>query len=62
MASSLRFGVSTLYHRGHWSPPATALLRCRDHSNIFLMIAGTYTVRCLGAHRSRPRGPAHRGL
>lgn len=37
------FGVSALYHRGRWSPPARALFRRLDHANIFLIIAGTYT-------------------
>ncbi len=43
IASSLLFGVSALYHRGRWSTQATAMLRRLDHSNIFVMIAGTYT-------------------
>jgi hemolysin III len=37
------FGVSALYHRGRWDPETRALLRRLDHSNIFLLIAGTYT-------------------
>ncbi|WP_087002411.1 hemolysin III family protein [Gulosibacter sp. 10] len=41
--SILLFGISALYHRFHWSERATALLRRLDHSNIFLLIAGTYT-------------------
>lgn len=41
--AALLFGVSALYHRGHWSPRARALLRRLDHANIFLIIAGTYT-------------------
>ncbi len=43
VSASLLFGVSALYHRRHWSPKADALLRRLDHSNIFLLIAGTYT-------------------
>jgi hypothetical protein len=43
VASSLLFGVSALYHRLHWKPGTQTLLRRVDHSNIFLMIAGTYT-------------------
>ena len=31
------------YHRGHWSPTTSAVLRRLDHTNIFLIIAGTYT-------------------
>ncbi|GAA0927920.1 hemolysin III family protein [Kribbella koreensis] len=42
-ASSVLFGASALYHRGHWSPATSAVLRRMDHSNIFVMIAGTYT-------------------
>jgi hemolysin III len=41
--AGLLFGVSALYHRRHWSPRADAVLRRLDHSNIFLLIAGTYT-------------------
>lgn len=41
------FGVSALYHRGHWDDETRALLRRLDHSNIFLLIAGTYTPLCL---------------
>lgn len=37
------FGVSALYHRRNWSPPARQLMRRLDHSAIFLLIAGTYT-------------------
>ncbi|MPV38118.1 PAQR family membrane homeostasis protein TrhA [Georgenia subflava] len=37
------FGCSAVYHRGTWSPRVTAALRRLDHSNIFLLIAGTYT-------------------
>ncbi len=39
----LLFGVSAVYHRGTWSPGVARLLRRLDHSNIFLLIAGTYT-------------------
>jgi hemolysin III len=39
----LLFGVSALYHRGRWSPSREILLKRLDHSNIFLIIAGTYT-------------------
>jgi hemolysin III len=47
VATSVLFGVSALYHRGAWPPRTHALLRRLDHSNIFLMIAGTYTPICL---------------
>ena len=42
-ASSLLFGASALYHRGSWSPGVERQLKRLDHSNIFLIIAGTYT-------------------
>ncbi|MDO8394632.1 MAG: hemolysin III family protein [Dietzia sp.] len=47
--SSLLFGISALYHRRTWGPEATALLRRLDHSNIFLLIAGTYTPMTVAA-------------
>ena len=37
------FGTSAVYHRGTWSPRVQAVLRRLDHTNIFLIIAGTYT-------------------
>ncbi len=43
VTASLLFGISALYHRGNWSPRTAALLKRFDHSNIFLIIAGTYT-------------------
>jgi hemolysin III len=46
-AASVLFGVSALYHRGHWDVRTHARLRRLDHSNIFLMIAGTYTPLCV---------------
>ena len=42
-SAALLFGVSALYHRFHWSPRTEAVLKRLDHSNIFLIIAGTYT-------------------
>ncbi len=39
----LLFGTSAVYHRGTWSPRVGAFLRRWDHSNIFLIIAGSYT-------------------
>ncbi|MCL3862562.1 hemolysin III family protein [Actinotalea sp. K2] len=39
----LLFGTSAVYHRGTWSPRVTGVLRRLDHTNIFLIIAGTYT-------------------
>ena len=46
-AAAILFGVSALYHRGRWDPRTRARLRRLDHSNIFLMIAGTYTPLCV---------------
>ena len=39
----LLFGTSAIYHRGTWSPEVHGVLKRMDHSNIFLIIAGTYT-------------------
>ena len=39
----LLFGTSAVYHRGTWSPRVGGFLRRFDHSNIFLIIAGSYT-------------------
>jgi hemolysin III len=39
----LLFGTSAIYHRGRWSPRVTTVLRRMDHTNIFLIIAGSYT-------------------
>jgi hemolysin III len=47
LSGVILFGVSALYHRGHWDARRHALLRRLDHSNIFLLIAGTYTPICL---------------
>src|SRR5664280_1545754 len=67
VTAALLFGVSGLYHRGHWSPRAHRLLQRLDHANIFLIIAGTYTPftvlllpgrRARGAHADPHRGCA----
>jgi hemolysin III len=39
----LLFSGSALYHIPNWSERTRELLRRLDHSNIFLLIAGTYT-------------------
>ncbi len=39
----LLFTTSAVYHRGTWSPRTTGILRRLDHSNILMVIAGTYT-------------------
>lgn len=41
--AALLFGVSAVYHRGTWGPRTQGLLKRLDHSNIYLIIAGTYT-------------------
>ena len=50
------FTVSAIYHTGTWSPRTWAFLRRFDHSNIFLLIAGSYTPFALlllqGAERT----------
>lgn len=43
LSAVMLFGTSAVYHRGRWSPRVTAILRRLDHTNIFLIIAGTYT-------------------
>lgn len=43
ITSVLLFAVSAAYHRGSWSQRVEQRLRRLDHSNIFLIIAGTYT-------------------
>jgi len=43
LSACLLFGTSAVYHRGTWSPRVAGILRRADHSNIFLIIAGTYT-------------------
>lgn len=49
------FGVSATYHRGHWTPRVTGLLKRFDHSNIFLIIAGSYTPFALLLPRAQGR-------
>lgn len=39
----LLFGVSAVYHRGNWSPGVRVVLKRLDHTNIMLVIAGSYT-------------------
>jgi hemolysin III len=43
VTSAALFATSATYHIGKWLPPTKAMLRRADHSNIFLIIAGTYT-------------------
>jgi len=43
VTAAVLFGTSAIYHRGSWSPRVERVLKRMDHSNIFLIIAGTYT-------------------
>ena len=54
-SSVLLFGNSALYHRFNWRPLTKVILKRIDHSNIFLLIAGTYTPMAIGA-LSRDKG------
>jgi len=57
LSAVMLFGTSAIYHRGTWSPRVAGVLRRLDHTNIFLIIAGTYTPLCvllLPASTARP--------
>lgn len=43
VTAAMLFGTSAIYHRGTWSSTVQGTLKRMDHSNIFLIIAGTYT-------------------
>src|SRR6478735_12102141 len=43
LTAAMLFGTSAVYRRGTWSPRVQGVLKRLDHSNIFLIIAGTYT-------------------
>jgi hemolysin III len=43
LTAVLLFATSAIYHRGTWSPRVAGVLKRFDHSNIFLVIAGSYT-------------------
>ena len=43
LSAALLFGTSAIYHRGHWSARVHGVLKRLDHSNIFVIIAGSYT-------------------
>lgn len=40
------YTVSAVYHIGGWAPRPKRVLRALDHSNIFVLIAATYTPLC----------------
>lgn len=43
----LLYAVSSMYHIVSWNERTRQLLRAFDHSNIFVLIAGTYTPICV---------------
>jgi len=43
LTAIMLFGTSAVYHRFNWKPRTKVLLKRLDHSNIFLIIAGSYT-------------------
>jgi len=43
VTAAMLFGTSAVYHRGTWSHWVHQVLKRVDHSNIFLIIAGSYT-------------------
>lgn len=43
ITAAMLFGTSAVYHRGTWSAHVQMVLKRMDHSNIFLIIAGSYT-------------------
>jgi hemolysin III len=43
LTGALLFGVSAVYHRGNWGPGVKTVLKRLDHTNIMLVIAGSYT-------------------
>jgi hemolysin III len=63
MISMLVFGlsmvqlytVSAIYHMGAWRAKVHRVLRSLDHSNIFFLIAGTYTPLCFNILTGWPR-------
>jgi hemolysin III len=53
VSSSLLFGSSALFHRGHWSPRWHGVLRRLDHSTIFLL---AHHAGCTSPSTSRSAG------
>jgi hemolysin III len=43
LSAVVLFTVSAIYHRGTWSPRVHSMLKRFDHSNIYLLIAGSVT-------------------
>lgn len=53
--SLILFGVSAAYNRIYWAPRWELLMKRLDHSNIFLLIAGTYTPLAVALLREPDR-------
>ncbi|MCI1641705.1 MAG: hemolysin III family protein [Actinomyces sp.] len=53
--SLILFGVSAAYNRIYWSPRWELRMKRLDHSNIFLLIAGTYTPLAVSLLTGRDR-------
>ncbi|TLP99538.1 hemolysin III family protein [Nesterenkonia salmonea] len=47
MTGLLLFAISAIYHLGRWSDRTARVLKRLDHTNILLIIAGTYTPMTL---------------
>ncbi|MDR3128260.1 MAG: hemolysin III family protein [Bifidobacteriaceae bacterium] len=47
ICSLLLFEISGIYHLFNWNKTIKLILRKLDHSNVFLLIAGTYTPWCV---------------
>ncbi len=50
-------GVSSLFHRGHWTPSRKRWIAFLDHAMIYALIAGTYTPFALLVLRAGWRTP-----
>lgn len=47
-AALLLFATSAIYHLGNWTPAVERLLKRLDHTNIYLIIASSYTPIVVG--------------
>lgn len=57
-SACLLFGTSAVSHRRTWGPRGEAVLRRLDHADIFLIIAGTYTLLATMLLSGRQHGPS----
>ena len=55
LTSVILFGVSGMYHRAYWPDRTRMVFKRLDHSNISLIIAGTYTPFALTLLEGRQR-------